>query len=369
METFSTKKSYKSPKKVLRNYICKNCDYMTPYKKDFDKHVRTIKHTGNIMETVETDLSHEKKWHCICNKKYKDRSGLWKHRQKCKVFKNELKNELNNESKTNNQYEKQIKSPNFCHDKDTEDVLDIDIDNKDSNMTLTCFSPEMFMTVINQNKDLQDFLVEQNRTLMEMASKNMNMNGFSSSNNIHHIAGNQTNNTNSLNISQTNSNNKFNLQIFLNETCKDAMNIMDFVDTMQIQISDLEKVGSLGFVDGISSIILKNLKALDINQRPLHCSDMKRETMYVKDDNKWEKECEDKVRIKKVIKYVANKNLKVIQEWKKQYPDCVYSDSKNSDQYNKIIYESIGGTSKEETDMYTNKIIKKIVKEVMINKC
>jgi hypothetical protein len=366
METFSTKKSYKSPKKVLRNYICQSCDYMTPYKKDFDKHVRTIKHNGNIMETEETEFSHEKKWHCICNKKYKDRSGLWKHRQTCKFLKgeNEPQN-INTSYKNKETYLTQCDENGYGYDKIVESSVGAAaiVDN----VLTPCLSPEMFMTVIKQNKDLQDFLVEQNKTLMEMASKNMN--AFQNNNtNIHNISGNQTNNNNSLNISQTNSNNKFNLQIFLNETCKDAMNIMDFVDTMQIQISDLEKVGSLGFVDGISSIILKNLKALDINQRPLHCSDMKRETMYVKDDNKWEKECEDKVRIKKVIKCVANKNMKVIQEWKKQYPDCVYIDSKKSDQYNKIILESIGGISNEETDMYTNKIIKKIAKEVMINK-
>jgi len=340
---------------------------MTPYKKDFDKHVRTIKHNGNIMETEETDFSHEKKWHCVCNKKYKDRSGLWKHKQTCKFLKGE--DEPQNISIPHKNKETYVtQSDDNVYNKIMETshagasasaVVD--------NVLTPCLSPEMFMTVIKQNKDLQDFLVEQNKTLMEMASKNMN--AFQNNNtNIHNISGNQTNNNNSLNISQKNSNNKFNLQIFLNETCKDAMNIMDFVDTMQIQISDLEKVGSLGFVDGISSIILKNLKALDINQRPLHCSDMKRETMYVKDDNKWEKECEDKVRIKKVIKCVANKNMKVIQEWKKQYPDCVYSDSKKSDQYNKIVLESIGGISNEETDMYTNKIIKKIAKEVMIHK-
>jgi hypothetical protein len=339
---------------------------MTPYKKDFDKHVRTIKHNGNIMETMETDFSHEKKWHCICNKKYKDRSGLWKHRQTCKFLKGEDEPQnISMSYKIKETYVTQCDDNGYGCDKIVE--TSVGAASVVDNVLTPCLSPEMFMTVIKQNKDLQDFLVDQNKTLMEMASKNMN--AFQNNNsNIHNISGNQTNNNNSLNISQTNSNNKFNLQIFLNETCKDAMNIMDFVDTMQIQISDLEKVGSLGFVDGISSIILKNLKALDINQRPLHCSDMKRETMYVKDDNKWEKECEDKVRIKKVIKCVANKNMKVIQEWKKQYPDCVYSDSKNSDQYNKIILESIGGISNEETDMYTNKIIKKIAKEVMINK-
>jgi hypothetical protein len=342
METFSTKKSYKSPKKVLEKYVCYVCDYVTCYKKDYEKHLLTVKHRGNTLETVETDFSQEKNWHCLCNKKYKDRSGLWKHRQVCKV--------LNKQ---------QTVQENSCDEYECKEI------DENYNYGL---SPEIFMAVIKQNKELQDFLVEQNKSLIELASKNMNgsVNNTFNGNNNNSFGGSQTNN--SLNISQTNNNNKFNLQIFLNETCKDAMNIMDFVDTMQIQLSDLEKVGSLGFVDGITSIILKNLKALDVSQRPLHCSDMKRETMYVKDDNKWEKECEDKVRMKKVIKCVANKNMKVIKEWKKQYPECVYSDSKKSDQYNKIVYESIGGISNEETDMFSNKIIKKIAKEVMIHK-
>ena len=170
------------------------------------------------------------------------------------------------------------------------------------------------------------------------------------------------------NVTQTNSNNKtFNLQFFLNETCKDAMNIMDFVDSLKIQLSDLENVGKLGFVDGIANIIVKNLQALDVSKRPVLCSDSKREVMYIKDEDKWEKENEEKNKMRKVIKHIAHKNSKMLPEFKSKYPDCIHSNSNKSDQYNKIIIESMGGFG-DNHDETENKIIKKIAKEVVIDK-
>ena len=162
-------------------------------------------------------------------------------------------------------------------------------------------------------------------------------------------------------------NKTFNLNIFLNEECKDAMNIMDFVESLKLQISDLESVGKLGFVEGISNIIVRNLKALDVHKRPVHCSDTKREVLYIKDEDKWEKENQDKKKLKKAIKYIAHKNSKMIPEFKAKYPDCIYSASKKSDQYNRLIIEAMGGLGNEDEDN-ENKIIKKIAKEVVINK-
>jgi uncharacterized C2H2 Zn-finger protein len=193
------------------------------------------------------------------------------------------------------------------------------------------------------DKDLIMMLVKQNAELLEVIK-----------NGTHH--------TNSHN----NSHNKtFNLQFFLNETCKDAMNLMDFVDSIQLQLSDLEKVGKNGYVEGISNIITTNLKALDITQRPIHCTDNKREILYIKDEDKWEKEAEEKNKIRKAIKLVAHKNIKMIQKFKEIHPDCIHSNSNKSDQYNKIIIESMGdnGTEKDA------KIIKNIAKGVVIDKC
>ena len=164
------------------------------------------------------------------------------------------------------------------------------------------------------------------------------------------------------------SNNKsFNLNLFLNETCKDAMNIMDFVDSIKLQLSDLERVGELGFVDGISNIIVNSLKELDITERPIHCTDKKREVIYVKDADKWEKEDAEKKNIRKVIKKVANKNIMLLQKFKEVHPDCGKSASVFSDQYNKIIIESMGGSGDNDSEK-EEKIIQKISKNVTIDK-
>jgi hypothetical protein len=173
---------------------------------------------------------------------------------------------------------------------------------------------------------------------------------------------------NSNNTTNTNSHNKaFNLQFFLNETCKNAMNIMDFADSIQLQLSDLENVGQAGYVEGISNIIVKNLKALDITERPIHCTDKKRETMYIKDEDKWEKEDDDKKIIKKVIKKVACKNQRLLMKYKEEHPGCNYSESKFSVQYSKLVIEAMGGAGNNDEEKET-KIIKNITKEVILDK-
>jgi hypothetical protein len=170
------------------------------------------------------------------------------------------------------------------------------------------------------------------------------------------------------NTTHTNSHNKtFNLQLFLNETCKDAMNIMDFVDSVKLQLSDLEKVGEIGYVDGISNILVKNLKALDVEKRPVHCTDSKREILYIKDDNKWEKEEQENKKIRKAIKHIAHKNSKLIPQFREKYPDCNKSCSTKSDQYNKLIIEAMGGAGDNDFEK-EDKIIKNVAKEVIINK-
>jgi hypothetical protein len=172
---------------------------------------------------------------------------------------------------------------------------------------------------------------------------------------------------NSNNTINNNSNNKsFNLQFFLNETCKDAMNITEFVNSIQLQLSDLEKVGEVGYIEGISSIIVKNLNALDVTLRPVHCTDKKRETMYIKDEDKWEKEDENKAKLHKMVRKVANKNIGLISEFKELYPDWRKSTSKVSDQFNKIIIESMGGPGDNDFEK-EEKIIKKVAKEVLID--
>jgi hypothetical protein len=176
------------------------------------------------------------------------------------------------------------------------------------------------------------------------------------------------NGTTNISNSMNNSNNKtFNLQFFLNETCKDAMNIMDFVDSIKIQLCDIESIGELGFVNGMSKLIIKNLNALAENMRPVHCNDPKRDSLYVKDSNVWEKEDIDNKKIKKAIKYISHKNICAIPQWKAKYPDCIYSDSKKSDQYNHIVVEAMGGPGDNDAEK-ADKIVKKIAREVTIDK-
>jgi hypothetical protein len=175
-------------------------------------------------------------------------------------------------------------------------------------------------------------------------------------------------NNNSGNTNIINSNNKtFNLQVFLNETCKDAMNISDFVESLQLQVSDLENVGKVGYIEGISNIIIKNLNALEVNKRPVHCADQKREVMYVKEDNVWEKEDEANKKLRKAIRKIAHKNICMFKAYREKYPDCEEYDSKKNSQYNIIIYESMGGKGDNDYEKDT-KIIKKIAKVVGIDK-
>ena len=181
------------------------------------------------------------------------------------------------------------------------------------------------------------------------------------------VVENGTNNT--INNTNTNSHNKvFNLNLFLNETCKDAMNISEFVSSIKVSLDDLENTGRQGYVQGITNIILKNLNDVEDHMRPLHCSDSKREVIYIKDNNEWTKESDEKPILKKAIKTIANENIKQIKNWKDKYPDCSDHDSKKNNLYLKIVSNSMNGLTKEEADKNTNKIISNVVKEIIIDK-
>jgi hypothetical protein len=180
--------------------------------------------------------------------------------------------------------------------------------------------------------------------------------------------GTHNNNNNNNNTTHTNSHNKaFNLNFFLNETCKNAMNMTDFIESIKLQLSDLISVGELGYIEGISNIIVKNLNALDVTERPVHCTDKKRETFYIKDENKWEKDEDDKKKMRKVIKNIAYKNERLLPEFKKKYPDYNDSDSIYSDQYSKIVVESYGVVG-DNTSEKEDKIIRNISKATTIDK-
>ena len=307
---------YKKMPKNAEKFYCEKCDFVCSKQSNYSKHLLTRKHKNDDKMMTNDDKKMpkmpknaaliKKNFACECGKCYTHRQGLWKHKKNCDFnFNNIEANETTETNETN---------------KPTRD-------------------------------DLIDYLIKENSDLKNMVldvCKNMQPSNVNSHNNSY--------------------NKTFNLQIFLNETCKDAMNLMDFVDSLKIQLSDLENVGKMGFIDGISNIIIKNLKALEITQRPVHCSDSKREILYIKDEDKWEKENEEKNKLKKAIKYIAHKNCKLIPEWKAKNPECINSYSSKSDEYNKIVLESMGGNLYNENLNNENKIIKKIAKEVIIDK-
>jgi hypothetical protein len=295
--------------KNAENYVCEKCDFKCSKLSNYNTHILTRKH--KILQNTTEKKSKNAEYICDCNRVYKHHSSLWNHKKKCAL----------------------INKENVIEEKDKDTIEEADISDKN-----------LILTLINQNNELQKQMLE--------------------------VIKNGTNNTNNTNInnSNINSNNKsFNLNFFLNETCKNAMNIMDFVDSIKIQLSDVESIGELGYVNGMSKLIIKHLNALEENMRPVHCSDPKRESLYVKDANVWEKEDPDNKKIKKAIKYISHKNICALPEWKAKYPDCIYSDSKKSDQYNHIVVEAMGGSGDNDAEK-ADKIVKKIAKVVTIDK-
>jgi len=213
------------------------------------------------------------------------------------------------------------------------------------NITTEDDQKELIQFLLKENAEFKQLMIDQNKQMIELAKKTGN---------------NYSNNTNS--------NNSFNLNFFLNETCKNAMNIMDFVSQLQVGIKDLEETGKLGYADGISKIFINGLKQMDIPDRPVHCSDLKRETLYVKSNDQWNKENEEKTILTNAIKHVAHKNIKQINEWTKEHPMYKDSESKDNDKYLKIVSQSMSGSTEDETNKNYVKILKNIAKETLIGK-
>ena len=298
----------KSPK-IATFFECIICDYKCCKQSDYNKHLSTPKHQKHAnLNILEQNLAENRQYMCkTCKKCYSARNSLWYHEQKCII---QEKNEIAELDLIN---------------KKTEEMIEI--------------------------KEIMKYLMKENSEM-----KNM----------ILEVVKNGTTN-NSVNTTHTNSHNKaFNLNFFLNETCKDAMNIGEFVDSLKLQLSDLENIGESGYIEGISSIIVKNLKELDVTKRPVHCTDKKRETVYIKDADKWEKD-ENKTQMHKLIKRVVSKNTKMFAKFKEAHPDCLTYHSKYSEQYNKIVYESMGGKGDDDYEK-NEKIIKNVLKEVVVDK-
>lgn len=312
--------------KMSKLFCCLICDYNTCRKLNYDRHILTDKHKKRAMEpkvySMEPNIEQieqieqNTRFKCICGKTYTYSRGLSKHKKQCSYL----------------------------------PAQNISYKNEGEFKALT----NLVLEVVKQNQELVSLNNEAQKHNQELTNKLVEM------------CGNATNNT-LINNHSNNNNKTFNLNVFLNETCKDAMNINEFIDSLQLQLSDLEEVGKLGFVDGISNIIVKNLKALDVHKRPVHCADKKREVIYIKDENKWEKDNDEKLKLRKAIKRVAYKNENLLPKYKELHPGCNYSDSKYSDHYSKLVIEALGGAGNNDIEKQ-DKIIRNIAKEIVIDK-
>ena len=304
--------------KLAEKFVCINCHYKCSKQSDFDKHLSTLKHKMSYDELHELAKPQQRNYTCECGKDYVYRQGLYNHRKKCKTLANEPQMDTINLD--------DIPSENMIISKHENDI---------SQLT------SLVIEVVKNNSEFQ-------KQMFDMC-KNMQST----------IISNNCNNNNTTN------NNTFNLQVFLNEYCKDAMNINEFVDSFDLQVSDLENVGRLGYVEGMSNIIINKIKELDVNKRPIHCSDLKREIIYIKDDDKWEREDANNSKFRKVIKRVSGKNIGMLNDWRDMYPDCSDIESENNEKYMRMIIASMGG---DDISIDENKIMKRVVKHVVIDK-
>ena len=306
-------KSIKNVEGKRKNYVCEKCDYNTSNLYDFNKHNLTQKHIVNINNNLQQKKSQQNTCD-TCNRVFNSYNSLWKHKNKynCITHSSNLREDVH-----------------LTTNKET-------------------ISSDLILEVIKQSKEIQNVLIEQNKELqaklLEMAKSQTVVNN------------------------NTMNNNNFNLQVFLNETCKDAINIMDFVNSLQLQAEDFEATGKLGYVEGISRIIINGMKNIEIEKRPMHCTDVKRETVYIKDEDTWSKEDVDKNKFKKVIKTVAQMNLNQLPKWQEKNPAYVNINTPENENLIKYSLSALGSRTDEEEDKFVSKIMKNVMKEVVLSR-
>ena len=325
-------------------FFCEKCNFKTNNKKDNTRHLLTIKHLRQqelpnlpnlpnlpILNTI---------LYCECGKEFINRTGLWRHKKKCNVEKNEnVVLETENKVLENNN----VMNLMFAILKQNNEFKELIMEK-----TPTANSDDLVAELLKQNNEFKElmleqskYMMEQNKTMMELASKVRNIN-----------CNNKT----------------FNLNFYLNDTCKDAINIFDFTKSIGLKLTDLEYTSKYGFVAGITNILLRGLKEIDVNKRPFNCSDIKREIIYVKDNGVWEKDDENKSKMVKAIKQISHRNFLQIEEWRNKNPSSRDVESKKNTEYLYIMREVLGGpTTNNDANSY-NKIIRNIMKEILIDK-
>jgi len=300
--------------KISKIFNCEICLYKCSKLSEWKKHILTMKHINRTTLNNYEQENLQNKYSCVnCKKCYKSRTGIWNHKKICKQM-------------VQPQEQEQEQEKEEIHKSDL--IKQLILQNQQ---------------LIFDNKEFKELIIVQSSKMMELASKPSIINN--------------TNNTN---------NNQFNLNVFLNEKCKNAMNINDFVSSLEIVSEDFEDIGKLGYVQGISNIFIKGLKELDETVRPMHCTDKKRETLYIKDVEGWNKD-NNKDKIKTVIKEIADKNVKYISIWQEENPTYFDGTTKKNDQYMRIVNQVMTAIVPDDPNGL-NKIIKNVANEICIDK-
>ena len=306
--------------KKHQKFLCGICDFLCSKKGDYTRHLTTQKHKWKQMETHFTSKNIKPTFQaCACGKNYKSRSGLWKHQTRCDIY--------------------MSIGPETKHDISMQEVevnsaLSTTASEKTHNDETM---KELVYHVLEENKELRALLVNQQHQIQELIPR----------------VGKGTNNVN--------------INVFLNSQCKDAINIMDFVNMISSNMDGVEMMGELGFVNGITKIFVDSLQNMDVYKRPIHCCDLKNEILYIKDNNHWNLEKEDKPIIRKAITQVKRNNLEKIPAWIENNPTCMESNDSTNDRYIKIISNSIGGVS-DKHDKNIERIIKNVSRSVVVKK-
>ena len=319
--------------KSSNNLVCEHCDYFTCRPSQFARHLMTSKHKM----VIDDNRKSSKAIQCECGKQYKHLSGLSRHKKNCTIG---IEHISSNNQQTMHQFTSTIDAT-------------------------------LVIELLKQNQEFKDLMVEQSKQILEQQQQNNLLMEQQNHNNyklLEAVKDGKIGNTIHNNTNTTN-NNKFNLNFFLNETCKDAITMSDFINSIEVTMEDFIQTGNIGFVDGISKVMVERIKVMDLHTRPMHCTDLKRETLYIKNDEKWEKEDSDKTLLRKAVKNIANKNYNQLNKWyNKSKPAVEIIGSEDCEKYFKYYKAALGGYDKEEDKKFEEKIIKNVLKEVLLDK-
>jgi hypothetical protein len=301
--------------KVARTFTCEKCNFVCSNKYDFNKHLGTAKHNRIQENTQNTTKIYE----CDkCNKQYRFHSGLWKHKQSCNI--------------------------------------------QEYTQSINTIDAATVVTLLKQNQDFKTMMVEQYTQLQESNKQNIEL-----QKQLVDAVKNNPNTITNVTHNTTNNNQKFNLNFFLNDTCKDAMSITDFLRNLNVHIDELEYIGNHGYVNGMTKMIMTRLKDMDITKRPIHCTDIKRETMYIKDDAGWSKDTDELTKLRRILSRISMNNYRTVPVWRTAHPDCEVMETRTYEFCYKMMKEILGDVEEEQIKL-DNKIIKTIAKELFVQK-